>query len=173
MRIWGEPCLHDEQHPYIMSPMSVGLENATISSLKSIEGNGWDYDILRDLFNERDIKLISHIPLSATSRNYCWQWILERRRVYSVKNAYRYFMSSSTLLSVYVNPSVWNNIWALQIPPKVRNLVWRACSSSLPTKIALRTKHVDIAETCPMCNAEMEDTLHVFVKCPYARSVWC
>ena len=156
-----------------MSPIVVGLENATVSSLRLAEENGWDYDILKDIFIERDINLILNILLSATSRADCWQWLLKRRGTYSIKSAYRYLTSRSTLVFEDVNPIVWNNIWSLQVSSKVKFLVWCACSNCLPIKSALRTRHVDIVEMCLMCNAELEDTLHVLVKCIYAKSVWC
>ena len=37
--IWGESWLGDEQHPYIVSPMPTGWENATVNQLRSVEGN--------------------------------------------------------------------------------------------------------------------------------------
>ena len=73
-----------------MSPMPDGWENATVNLLRSIERNVWDYDILRQRFNERDKNLILRIPLSATGRDNCWQWILEKIGLYSMKNAYKY-----------------------------------------------------------------------------------
>ena len=50
--IWGKPWLGDEQHLYIVSPMPAGWENATVNQLRSVEGNTWNCDILRQLVNE-------------------------------------------------------------------------------------------------------------------------
>ena len=82
MCIWGEPWLCDEQYPYIMSPMLDGWENATISLLKSAKGNVWNFDMLRQLVNERDKNLILKISLNATERDDYWQWLLEKRGLY-------------------------------------------------------------------------------------------
>ena len=89
-----------------MSPIVVGLENATVSSLRLAEENGWDYDILKDIFIERDINLILNILLNATSRADCWQWLLKRMGTYFIKSAYRYLTSRSTLVFEDVNPIV-------------------------------------------------------------------
>ena len=35
-----------------------GLEQVKVKSLKNMEGRNWDYDLLDDLFNERDKQLI-------------------------------------------------------------------------------------------------------------------
>ena len=65
----------------------------------------------------------------------------------------------------------WNIIWKLQVPLKVRHLIWRACIGCLPTKFALRSRKVELTKTCPLSNAKPEDTVHVFVKCQYARGI--
>ena len=98
--------------------------------------------------------------------------VIREKRIILLKAAYKYLMSGYTLSSTNVNTGVWNSIWILQVPFKVRHLVWGACANCLPTN-ALQTKQVDVTETCPMCNAKMEDTLHVLVKCLVAKSVWC
>ena len=66
--------------------------------------------------------------------------VIGEKGLYSVKSAYRFLKSEDTLSSANVNTGVWKKIWTLQIPPKVRNLVWHACANCLPTKFALRTK---------------------------------
>ena len=82
-------------------------------------------------------------------------------------------MSNSSSATHDYQPAFWNHIWSLQVPAKVRSLLWRASTSSLPTLLALRSKNVDVSVMCPVCNGSPEDILHALVKCSHARSVWC
>ena len=71
-----------------------------------------------------------------------------------------------------VHESVWKYLWALTVPPKVKNFLWRACSDCIPTGTALMSKCVEISEFCPLCNASIETPLHILVNCPVARGSW-
>ena len=55
----------------------------------------------------------------------------------------------------------------------MRSFIWRACSNCLPTKLALKSKHVEVSKVCPICNDSIEDVTHALVKCLYARRVCC
>ncbi|KAF4373101.1 hypothetical protein F8388_019283 [Cannabis sativa] len=113
--------------------------------LQNLMGNdgSWDQELLADLFNGRDRELINKIPLfSSVEDRLVWQ--LESSGIYSVKSAYN-------LLQVdhgrwHDNPDAaakfWSSFWRLKLPPKIKNLVWRACRNCLPTLCQLRTKRV-------------------------------
>ncbi|XVE85945.1 hypothetical protein DITRI_Ditri17bG0132800 [Diplodiscus trichospermus] len=66
----------------------------------------------------------------------------------------------------------WNLIWALEVPAKIKNFMWRVVAQCLPTGKALRLRHVNISGLCPLCNSCIEDDFHVFVHCSYARQLW-
>lgn len=51
--ILNQPWIQDETHPYITSDLK-GLNNVTVHSLRTEDGQQWDIDILQDLFNQRD-----------------------------------------------------------------------------------------------------------------------
>lgn len=95
----------------------------------------------------------------------------EKNGIYSVKSEYKNLLRSrdSTPFLGSIN---WNLIWKLRLPAKVRNFVWRALTSSLPTMKVLLSKRVDGFEACPICHNEAEDDFHALVSCPYARAVW-
>ena len=58
VNIWLDPWLPDQSNPMVETPVSAGLEHATVSSLISIETTKWDEDVLNDIFNARDKNLI-------------------------------------------------------------------------------------------------------------------
>ena len=101
-----------------------GLEQVKVKSLKNMEGRNWDYDLLDDLFNERDKQLILQIPLSLEDREDGWLWMEEKKGFYSVKSGYRMLMSNISESSTGFSSILWKNIWSFQVPPRVRNFLW-------------------------------------------------
>lgn len=63
--IWKVPWLPCGENGFITTEMSAQLEGCKVDSLIQIERKKWDDDILLDIYNERDRKLIKKIPLPA------------------------------------------------------------------------------------------------------------
>ena len=57
--------------------------------------------------------------------------------------------------------SVWRKIWRLNVPPKVRTLLWRAYSNILPTRENLQRRKVQIDPKCEICLQHPKTTCHV------------
>ena len=60
----------------------------------------------------------------------------------------------------------------LKSPWKSKNLIWRACKNSLPTKTNLVKCQVVISDLCEMCKLYLEDTAHAFYCCPKLENFW-
>ena len=67
---------------------------------------------------------------------------------------------------------VWNKIWSLNVPPKVRTFLWRACSNCLPTRDNLHQRRVSVEPHCEICHHKSETVSHILWECPLARNVW-
>ena len=46
---------------------------------------------------------------------------------------------------------IWNKIWSLKVPPKVKNFLWRACSTILPTRDNLHRRKLHVELGCGFC----------------------
>ncbi|XP_060964770.1 uncharacterized protein LOC133033724 [Cannabis sativa] len=88
------PWLPHEDCPFVQSDHPA-LANQLVSSLMCINDKQWDMDIIKDLFNERDQRLILSIPLPLTVHEDCWSWSKEKTGFYSVKSAYRWLRNQS------------------------------------------------------------------------------
>ncbi|KAK4412713.1 hypothetical protein Salat_2918500 [Sesamum alatum] len=55
---------------------------------------------------------------------------------------------------------------------EVRVQAWRLCYEAVPTMDNLSCKHGGIETKCVFCEAEVETTKHVLLKCPFAHMVW-
>uniref|UniRef100_A0A803NSB0 Reverse transcriptase domain-containing protein n=1 Tax=Cannabis sativa TaxID=3483 RepID=A0A803NSB0_CANSA len=66
----------------------------------------------------------------------------------------------------------WKTLWSLKLPPKIKNLMWRAGSNCLPTLSQLASKHVPVNTRCPLCE-EMDETItHFLLTCRVVIKVW-
>lgn len=77
IRILEDRWLPDKVNPFVSTNPYPYLEAATVSSLKNAQDTGWDEDVISDIFNERDAKLILSIPLAMCSRKDKLIWTKE------------------------------------------------------------------------------------------------
>ncbi|CAN0878687.1 Uncharacterized mitochondrial protein AtMg00310 [Linum grandiflorum] len=153
-------------HPSISNDYS----NLSVASL--IYNHQWDIPILNNLFIHEDVKLITSIPLPTNpiEDNIIWQ--------YAPSGAYTVQSGYSLLRSIkyppmlepisLIDPQLWNQIWSLQVPPKLSFFLWRIFHKILPTKVALLTKKIVTDTICPVCLAGEESIEHIFLLCPLA-----
>lgn len=67
---------------------------------------------------------------------------------------------------------LWKGIWALNSPNKIKNLIWRACRNSLPTKGNLVCSTIITDSICDRCLSAPETLLHAAWTCPKLDIVW-
>lgn len=137
-----------------------------------MESKEWDLEIIKDIFEVRDQHCIvnTRVEYDLDTDILCWK--LEATGQYSVKTAYNLIQEQKGAWNAVNNNPLWKNFWNIKAPPKCSNLVWRAVSYCLPTKTALQTKHVQIDNICPVCNEEVESTIHSLVQCKVASLCW-
>ncbi|XP_030502725.2 uncharacterized protein LOC115717895 [Cannabis sativa] len=152
-------------------PVVPGLEHFTVNSLFQINNRSWDVDVVRDLFSPEDASIILGIPLSAVDAD-TWYWVAEKNGFYSVRSAYHLLQTLKHPPGLSEPNSSWKILWSLKAPPKAKDLVWRAASNCLATKVNLCIKKVLIENTCPMCGVFAETELHVLVTCTFAWACW-
>ena len=60
---------------------------------------------------------------------------------------------------------VWNGIWQLRTPNKIKHFVWHACNNALPTMKNLCCRHISTSEICEIYRTDPEDPLHALWLC--------
>ena len=68
--------------------------------------------------------------------------------------------------------AMWNGIWNLQVPHKVKHMIWRATHNALPTLCNLGRRNVVSCVRCWGCKSESEDTVHALWKCSSLFVLW-
>lgn len=93
---------------------------------------------------------------------------------YSVKSSYKVFMNSKIETSSSVNPmeSVWENLWKLKVPPKIKHLCMMALNDMTPTKFDLKNRGIDTFIECPISLNDIESSYHSFFGCPRDKEIW-
>ncbi|XP_060965604.1 uncharacterized protein LOC133034522 [Cannabis sativa] len=142
--------LPDDDNPKVTSTHPALLGQCVNSLMVSGECS-WDVDLVLDLFNNRDAHLILSIPLSSSRVDDTWYWCLEKTGHFTVKSAYKSLQVRKETGSQPNSSPVCNGIWKLRVPPKVKDLLWRAASECLPTKTRLQSRQVQVDNLCPSC----------------------
>jgi hypothetical protein len=106
-------------------------------------------------------------------------WSGEHNGLFSVRSAYRIGMQPKLVeLSGGQSSSdptgdrkVWDLIWKLNVPPKLRIFAWRAASDSLGVRLNLSRRIHTITPICTICGHAPEDAHNALVSCTLARAL--
>ena len=146
------------------------LANLLVSELWILGWKEWDIEMVEEIFSKRDAQEIDNIPLN----NQCHQdtliWHYDKRGRYTVKSGYHIARKLSMQVLNEQRDEGWNIIWDLDIPPRIKLLLWRASKECLSTRLNLCKRGMPITDTCVLCEATIESTLHLFTKCSYAEA---
>uniref|UniRef100_A0A803PRX8 Reverse transcriptase zinc-binding domain-containing protein n=1 Tax=Cannabis sativa TaxID=3483 RepID=A0A803PRX8_CANSA len=148
-----------------------GLENFSVNCLFQANSRSWDVEVVRDLFSPEDAAIILGIPLNSGDAD-TWYWVAEKKCFYSVRSAYNLLQSLKHSSVFSENNEIWKKLWSLKVPPKAKDLVWRAASNCLATKVNLCTKKILVENTCPLCGVFAETEWHILVSCNFPWSCW-
>lgn len=81
--IWKVPWLPCVENGYMTTEMPSNLEGSKVCGFMQMEQRKWDEDILKDICNERDKKLIKRIPVPARGGIDDWYWLPDEKGMFS------------------------------------------------------------------------------------------
>ena len=127
-----------------------------VSDLMDTETKQWDRGKISTLFAYRTRMEILSIPLQNSTAQDKMEWKENRNRIFTVKSAYKVALrlqenTQAEHSRAGLDRPIWKKIWKLNIPPKVRNFLWRACSNILPTRENLHRRRVQMEPWCELC----------------------
>ena len=157
------------------------LESSKVSWLLDKEKKSWDVNKVRSSFLPHEADIILGISISPYLLNdsLIWVWTINGR--FLVKSAYKVaqkcLKESSHKVDArgasknYKMRSLWNLIWKLKCPNKIKQFMWRSCRDILPTKQRLKARGINIKDDCDHCGMH-ESTGHILLGCKFATKVW-
>lgn len=167
--IIGQPWLENKGNRFVTNS-SPSIVNQSVNSLMSIGQKECDWDLITDIFNERDWQCIQVTQIETGLDRDVLQWEGELTGQYTVKNAYRLMQSQKETNAPHNSSKLWKSLWQIKVSQKALNLVWRALSHCLPTKTQLQQKRVQVDNICTVCKKEVETTSHTLIYCPFAAN---
>ena len=88
-------------------------------------------------------------------------WAFSKDGNYLVKTAYMFGKGCN----VDDFHKTWVEVWKLDVLPKIRYFLWRACTNTLPVRAALKKRHIIDDAQCPGCLRSDEIQSHALMNC--------
>ena len=175
--IWGEAWLPSISIPRVNNPMGIDFLEIKVSLLINSHTRNWDMDLLQDLFQPEEVKLIKSIPLGNVSTLDKIVWSHSQSGVYSVKSGYYFLSKDQSMLndgsvSSEQSQKLWKLIWSLSVPAKVQNFMWRTAKNAIPMKTNLVKRKVLLEASCDHCHLHPETVMHALWSCQCLTKVW-
>ncbi|GKU89755.1 hypothetical protein SLEP1_g3851 [Rubroshorea leprosula] len=158
---------------YVQSPPPADYELRYVCDLIDADSHYWKHYLIRAISNPHEAQLILSMPLSWLHRDDGWTWRFTRQGSYSVRSVYHRAMAMG---GSHAGPSPSSSsfrggpFWNLDIPEKVRLMIWQAYRNILPTKDNLMRRRVEVDLDYPMCGMEQESVFHCLVACAASRA---
>ena len=117
------------------------------------------------------------IPLCRTPQADTLTWPYNQNGDYALKSGYKVLQDEYQTLqpgssTSDISKPLWQDIWNLNVPSKVKNLLWRACKNALPSKTNLVRRQVILDVLCEVCKTHHEDIIHALYLCPSLNDIW-
>ena len=174
--IWQHQWLPRKHPPQVLSPTVESLAKAKVALLINESTWQWHNEMIDGSFSPMEADLIKTIPLSLCEAEDTLFWPFTNNGVYNSKSRYRLLKAKEqTELEDEQrrdDKHLWRTLWSMQVPNKIKNLVWKACRNSLPTKENLVHRTIIDNPVCDQCKKVYESSLHALWSYGELDAVW-
>ena len=151
-----------------------------VSSLVDPVSRWWKVEVLHATFLPFEVETILKIPLSYNLPEDKLIWIGNRKGEFSVKSAYHVAHSMIDTSKEGESSSgdpyrhLWQNLWHLNLPAKIKIFAWRACVNGLPTYDNISKRGINCSTAYPFVvrNPRILITLSSIVRQPRLFGVY-
>ncbi|KAL2892194.1 LINE-1 reverse transcriptase-like protein [Bienertia sinuspersici] len=171
--VWQDPWVPGLQD-YKLKPREQIPEDYPRMVSDLLEHGQWKEELLDHICTEEECKAIIKIPLSMGSPDF-WSWSHTKDGRFSVRSAYFVELNKGdthNASSRTMNKEEWSKVWLAAVPPKVQHFGWRVLHNSIPVRVNLTKRGVQIEDRCPQCGEAEETILHMLFECQEVRQIW-
>ncbi|XP_057760132.1 uncharacterized protein LOC130980472 [Arachis stenosperma] len=140
-------------------------------SLADLWSNGtWEGDKLVTPISH-EVKQFLHSlgpPLMSESEPG-WIWWPASLKAHSSREGYRWLLTKK-VNSIENSNCGW--IWRLNLPEKIKMMMWLGLQNALPTNAFRFKRHLTDSDRCSRCNADLETMEHCLRDCEKSRCIW-
>ncbi|CAN1763719.1 Putative ribonuclease H protein At1g65750 [Linum perenne] len=172
IRVWDDHWLRNGDNLGITTARDDTLEGLKVCDLLIPGLLEWDKELVEALFDQRDVLEIFSVPIGVGGIRDELIWHFDPKGAYSVRSAYRVFMEGINPRPDLIVQGAWTQLWDLSVPPRIKNFMWRLGREVIPTRAALRRRHIAVPSGCGVCGNDSEDYNHLFFDCSFATDCW-
>lgn len=147
IKVWEEPWVINGDSCFITSTRVERIEH--VCDLIQFDSMEWDANRILSSFDDQNVRAILAIPLSERLPEDTITWAYSDNGMYTVKTTN--MMGKSGNLDQFCK--AWVCILGLDVSSKIRQFLWRPCSSFLLTRAMLKQRHIIDDDSCPLCHA--------------------
>jgi hypothetical protein len=130
-KIWGDRWVPGLTTCRISSNRHYFPENAKVANLIDPTTGGWKKVVIEHIFSPPEAHQILGLPLGSPASKHTLYWPFTPTGNFSVRSAYHLLMNPEQRLSpptttLMPESGVWQQIWSLNISPKIQHFLWRA-----------------------------------------------
>ena len=160
----------------VLSPIIDSMAGAKVDILIDERTRQWNHELIEGIFIPEEADLIKTIPLSQQEAEDTLFWPFTHKGSYTSKSGYCFLKSEEKAEindeQMERDRTLWRGIWSLQVPNKIKNLIWRACRNSLLTKVNLQCQTIIDNVVCDRCKLVPKSAIHALWSCTELDVVW-
>lgn len=188
-RVGDGTCINIREDPWFPKPTTFkvrsreGLQETMVNELIDSASKTWNAYKIRAGFNRDDVARIVSIPLGRKGCSDRLVWHHTENRMYTVKSDFGMALGlmesgalgrkgRGSLSEKMKHNQVWNRIWSLEVPNKMKFIVLKCCNNALAVRRNLQRRHMMVDNVCGVCNLIDEMENHLFFQCELSHLFW-
>ncbi|KAM2726388.1 hypothetical protein EV2_038832 [Malus domestica] len=162
---------------------AVNLDALYVRDLINQESKTWKVDLISACFSSEEANTILSIPISKIGSYDRMGWFHTANGVYSVKSGYGIAMElmesrglgkkgRGATSDKTKHNKIWNAIWSLDVPRKMRFFIWKCCNHALAVRRNLKRRHMRVDNIYGVFGMVDETENHIFFRCETSHLFW-
>ena len=136
----------------------------------------WITEVVDGIFVPDEAEMIMSMPLARGAAEDIQFWPYLSDGNYNCKFGYRFLKVEPDLEVAQQFSSqekhLWTALWALNVPQRLKNLLWRACCNAMPAKESLVRRTIINDPLCDRYHQASKTPLHALGLCTKLDIVW-
>lgn len=146
-------------------------DDVSVADLRLANGE-WNREFIETLFDPVDVKKFMSVPVGLIDNEDFLAWNYTKNGVYSIRSGYREALNLKDVAessSTSTSKSWWKLVWSINVPPIVKNFVWRVSKNWIPTNFNLFKRSFTKKNYCNRCKVVPDSTCHSLWTCPFVK----